>query len=152
MREPTNEQIDVVPSKRLGRPPKLPVVKRVLILLLKDIFQLSNRKMATLLPFFKALNDVEISYKTVERIYSDKIVHMVLHNMHQILVADKKIESTNSCGDGTGYSLSVTKHYRNEREKDLKNKRKSNQTKQQNDKSKVTPKKKVNDVLSEHLH
>ena len=55
-----------------GRPLKIPVTNKVTILLLKDIFQLSNRKMANFLTFFTILTDIDISYKTVERTYSDE--------------------------------------------------------------------------------
>ena len=106
------------PSK--GRPPKIPVTKRVTILLLKDIFQLSNRKMANFLTFFTVLTDIDISYKTVERTYSDELIKLTIHNMFQILVKNKGIKKADTTGDGTGYSLTITKHYRKEREKELK--------------------------------
>lgn len=49
-----------------GRPETVPITKKVLILLLKDIFQLSNRKMANLLAMFTALTGIDISYKKME--------------------------------------------------------------------------------------
>lgn len=107
-------------SGNMGRPQEVPVHKKVILLLLKDIFQLSNRKMANFLAFFTALTGIDISYKTVERIYSDDIARMVLHNMFMIMVKRKDIKDANASGDGTGYSLTVTRHYRNEREKGLK--------------------------------
>lgn len=104
----------------MGRPEKVPVYKKVMLLLLKDIFQLSNRKMANLLAMFTALTGIDISYKTVERIYSDELARMVINNMFMIMVKGKSIENADTSGDGTGYSLTVTRHYRNEREKELK--------------------------------
>ena len=109
-----------------GRHKKLTVEQEVLILLLKDIFQLSNRKMANMLDMFTAMTGVDVSYKSVERCYSDEQARMVIHNMYMLLVKRKGIGSSDTTGDGTGYSLTVTKHYRNSREKELKelNKRK----------------------------
>jgi len=103
-----------------GRPKKIPITKLVLILLLKDIFQLSNRKMANLLAFFTALTGIDVGHKTVERIYSDELARATIHNTFLIMTKQKGIENSDASGDGTGYSLTVTKHYRNEREKDLK--------------------------------
>ncbi|MBI4176184.1 MAG: ISNCY family transposase [Candidatus Aenigmarchaeota archaeon] len=108
----------------MGKPSGVPVPKKVLILLLKDIFKLSNRKMANMLAMFSALTGIDLSYKTVERAYSDPLARMVIHNTFVILVKRKGIESANTSGDGTGYGLTVTKHYRNEREKELKRKNK----------------------------
>lgn len=111
--------IDV--SKTRGRPSKIPVTKKILILLLKDVFQLSNRKMANFLAFFTALTGIDVSYKTVERIYSDELARMTIHNMFMVMAERKNIKDADTSGDGTGYSLTITKHYRNEREKELKN-------------------------------
>ena len=51
------------------------------------------------------------SYKTVERLYSDEEVKLVLHNLFLLLLRDEVV-SGNFAGDGTGYSLSIEKHYR----------------------------------------
>lgn len=103
-----------------GRHPDITVPQKVLLLLLKDIFRLSNRKMANMLAFFTAFTGIDVSYKTVERCYSEDLVRMTIHNMFILMVKEKGIESSDTCGDGTGYGLTVTKHYRNEREKELK--------------------------------
>lgn len=110
-------------SAKRGAKPKISTTKKVLLLLIKDIFQLSNRKMSNLLMFFSMLSGIEISYKTVERAYSDDMVRMTLHNMYAILAKRKGIDTADASGDGTGYSLTVTKHYRNEREKQLRSKK-----------------------------
>ena len=110
--------IEVSKTSR-GRPPKVQLTKKVMLLLLKDIFQLSNRKMANLLAFFTALTDVELSYKSVERVYSDGLARLVIHNMYVILAKRKGITNADASGDGTGYALTVTKHYRSERAKEL---------------------------------
>jgi len=109
-----------VSKRERGRPSKIPVVKKVLLLLIKEIFQLSNRRMANMLGFFTFMTGIYISYKTVERAYSDELVRLTIHNMFTILAKRKGIEECDVSGDGTGYSLTVTRHYRNEREKELK--------------------------------
>jgi len=73
--------------------------------------------MANLLPLFSLFDDVDISYKTIERAYSDPLVKMIIHNMFVILVKRKGIKQADLAGDGTGYSLTITKHYRSVREK-----------------------------------
>ena len=62
----------------------------------------------------------EISYKTVERLYSDPLVIMILNNLFISSAKSKGrkgIDTAETSGDGTGYSLTVTKHYRSLREK-----------------------------------
>jgi len=41
---------------------------------------------------------------------------MIIHNLFILLVKEKKIKRPHTSGDGTGYSLSVTRHYRSVRE------------------------------------
>jgi transposase len=100
-----------------GRPPNTSAKQKVLILLAKDLAQFSNRKMANLLPLFSLFDDVDISYKTIERAYSDPLVRMIIHNMFVMLVKKKGIKQADLTGDGTGYSLTITMHYRNVRDK-----------------------------------
>jgi len=59
----------------------------------------------------------EISYKTVERLCSDPLVIMILNNLFVASLRKKGIDTAETSGDGTGYSLTVTKHYRSLREK-----------------------------------
>lgn len=99
-----------------GRPSLLDAREKAFIILVKEIFRLSNRKAAYLLPLLGIEKD--ISYKTVERLYSDPLVIMILNNLFASTIKRKGIVSVDTCGDGTGYSLTVTKHYRSIREKD----------------------------------
>ncbi len=99
-----------------GRDPLLNAREKVLLILVKEIFRLSNRKTAYLLPLLGIGKD--ISYKTVERLYSDPLVLMILNNLFVGTVKRKGIFSSDTSGDGTGYSLTVTKHYRSLRERD----------------------------------
>jgi transposase len=103
-------------TKPFGRPPQTSPEQKTLILLQKDLVQFSSRKMANLLPMFTALNDVKTSYKTIQRAYSNPIVKMIIHNLFVLLVKEKKIKHPHTAGDGTGYSLFVTRHYRSVRE------------------------------------
>ena len=104
----------------LGRPPNISAKQKALILLQKDLIQFSNRKMADLLPMFASINDVETSYKTIERAYSNTLVRMIVHNMFVLLVKKKGIKQADLTGDGTGYSLTITRHYRTVRGKTRK--------------------------------
>jgi transposase len=52
------------------------------------------------------LSGIDVSYKTVERLYSDEEVIMALHNLHVLILIKKGVEkSVDASGDGTGYSL-----------------------------------------------
>ncbi|MBX8631380.1 MAG: ISNCY family transposase [Thermoplasmata archaeon YP2-bin.285] len=101
------------PDDHMGRPPKVTPEQKVVMLLLKEIFSLSNRKMSGLLSLFGPLTDIDICYKTVERAYSSMPVRLIIHNMFVLLASGA---GGNLTGDGTGYSLSITRHYRSMRE------------------------------------
>ena len=101
------------PDDHTGRPPKVTPEQKVVMLLLKEIFSLSNRKMSGLLSLFGPLTDIDICYKTVERAYSSLPVRLIIHNMFVLLASGA---GGNLTGDGTGYSLSITRHYRSMRE------------------------------------
>jgi len=80
-----------------------------------------------MLVLFSLLSGIDVSYKIVERLYSDEEVLMVLHNMHMLLLKKKGVEDSDCSGDETGYSLSIKKHYASEAQK-LKDKAKYSQT------------------------
>ena len=85
------------------------------IIHIKEIMRLSNHRMAYELPLFGI--DMAISYKTVERMYSDPLVVMILNNLFIETLRRRDIHTCDTVGDGTGYSLTVAKHYRSMREK-----------------------------------
>lgn len=89
--------------------------EKALIILTKEIMKLGNRRMAYELPLFGV--DLTISHKTVERLYSDPIVIMILNNLFIDTLKRKEVWKSEAVGDGTGYSLTETKHYRSIREK-----------------------------------
>lgn len=101
--------IRVVP--RTGRPDSLTLEQRVKLLLVKQLVGESNRMFANMLDVFSMLSGIEVSYKTVERLYSDEEVMMALHNLQVLLLRKKGVERSDATGDGTGYSLSISKHY-----------------------------------------
>jgi transposase len=104
-------------GKPLGRPPNTSYKQKTFIILTKDLAQFSGRKMADMLPMFKTLDGVDLCYKTIQRAYSNPVIKMTIHNMFIILVKSKGIKQADLTGDGTGYSLTITKHCRSVREK-----------------------------------
>jgi len=103
--------INFVSGETRGAKPSLTVEQRTLALLIKHIIGKSNRNMAAMFAVFSLLSDIDVSYKTVERFYSDPEVTVVLHNLHVLLLKKKGVKSVDGSGDGTGYSLSVKVHY-----------------------------------------
>jgi transposase len=96
---------------RTGRPDILTLEQKVKLLLIKQLVGESNRMFANMLDLFSMLSGIEVSYKTVERLYSDEEVMMALHNLQVLLLKKRGVERSDASGDGTGYSLSISKHY-----------------------------------------
>ena len=94
-----------------GRPKKVDLVRRTMLFLFSRLMNKSNRDVEDLLEMFGPLFGVTVSYKYIERLYSDEEVKTVLHNLFILLLRDEDISGDFS-GDGTGYSMTVTKHYR----------------------------------------
>ena len=65
---------------------------------------------------FQPLFGVDVSYKYIERLYSDPEVKLALHNLFVLLLKDEGA-SGDLAGDGTGYSVSVDSHYCSDPEK-----------------------------------
>lgn len=107
---------DIVVEKTAGRPNKLDLVERTMLFLFTRLMNKSNRDMELMLELLKPLLKADVSYKSIERLYSDEEVKAVLHNLFILLLKDEGISGDFS-GDGTGYSLSVTKHYNNPEKK-----------------------------------
>ena len=117
--------IYIVPSP--GRNHGLTLKQRVMLILLQRLFGESNRMMASMIAIFSILSGIDVSYKSIERLYEDEEVDMALHNLHMIILRRKGIQHADAAGDGTGYSLTIRKHYATETEKQ-KDKAKENQT------------------------
>jgi transposase len=100
-----------ISKPKVGQQKKLDVTKRTMLFLFARLMNKSNRDVEDLLGMFEPLFGVTVSYKYIERLYSDDEVKMVLHNLFILLLRDEGVSGDFS-GDGTGYSLTVTKHYR----------------------------------------
>jgi transposase len=99
-----------------GRKPALDPAQRTMLFLFARLSQRSNRYMAALLAFLGPVFGVEVDYKTIERMYSDEAVELVLHNLFVVLLEEAGV-SGKTAGDGTGYALEAGAHYRSAPEK-----------------------------------
>ena len=124
-----DEAIDFEVHRENGRKPELELKQKVIVLLLKELFGKSNRMMASMLAIFSLLSGIDVSYKTVERLYSDPEVEMAIYNLHILILKKKGVKNVDACGDGTGYSLTIRKHYASEANK-RKDKAKESNTKE----------------------
>ncbi len=105
----------------------LPLAKRMRLILVKELTEKGNRKTANFLGLFSALSELNISYKTVERLYSDDKILLGLHNLFVLALNKRGIGKIDACGDATGYSLTISKHYSSYAQK-LKEKSKEQDT------------------------
>ena len=98
-------------EQHMGRPPKLDLEKKVNLFILVRFLNKSNRNAEQSLGYFQPLFGVDVSYKYIERLYSDPEVKLALHNLFVLLLKEEDVSGDYS-GDGTGYSVSVENHYR----------------------------------------
>jgi transposase len=98
-------------AKGPGKPGTLTLEQKVKLLLIKQLVGESNGMFSNMLAIFSMLSGVRVSYKSIERLYSDERVIMALYNLHTIMLRRKGLEQSDATGDGTGYSLTITKHY-----------------------------------------
>lgn len=117
--------ITFVSGENRGNEPKLTLKQKVLLLLLKHFCGKSNRTMEWMVVVFSMLNNIDVSYKSIERLYSDEAVKLAIFNLYSLLLKKKGIENVDCGGDGTGHALSIQKHYATEAQK-LKDKVKEN--------------------------
>jgi hypothetical protein len=89
----------------------LSLENRVKLLLIKQLVGESNRMFSNMLVIFSMLSGIDISYKSVERLYSDQEVILTIHNLHILMLNNKGAESSDATGDVTGYSLTMKKNY-----------------------------------------
>ena len=85
---------------------------RVKLLLIKQLVGESNRMFSSMLVIFSMLSDIDVSYKSVERLYSDMEVILAIHNLHILLLKKKGMDSSDATGDGTDYSLTIKRNYK----------------------------------------
>jgi len=88
--------------------------EKLRLILIHQLFGKSNRIMSNALLLFSLMTGVDVSYKTIERLYSDEEVEIALFNLLVIMLKKKGISKINACGDATGYSLMISKHYASE--------------------------------------
>lgn len=103
--------------KGKGDKSKLNTNQKIRILLIKHLIEKSNRNMTYLMDLFTMISGIDISYKTVERLYSDQETILALHNFFILLLDKKQVKNIDATGDATGYSLIVSKHYCSEAQK-----------------------------------
>ena len=81
------------------------------LLLIKQLVVESNRMFSNMLVVFSMLSGIDVSYKSVERLYSDQEVILAIHNLHILILINKGVKQSDATGDGTGYSLTIKKNY-----------------------------------------
>lgn len=109
--------IQVSNANAAGKKPDLTLKQKVTLLLIKHLAGKSNREMSAMLVLFSLLNDIDAGYKTVERLYSDELVILALHNLHTLILEEKGLKEADAGGDGTGYTLTIKKNYADEVQK-----------------------------------
>lgn len=127
--------IEVIKVETRGRKRKLTLKQKVELLFIKHLIEKSNREMSNMLVIFSLLSDIDISYKSVERLYSDDEVHLALLNLHSLILKKKGVNNPDCTGDGTGYSLTIKQHYASSAQK-LKDKSNKESKKKSNKGSK----------------
>lgn len=103
--------IKIVKVENRGNDPKLTLEQKVLLLLLKHFCGKSNRTMEWMVVLFLWLTKIDVSYKTIERLYSDEAVQLAIFNLHSLLLKKKNIKKADCSGDGTGHAIQITQHY-----------------------------------------
>jgi transposase len=103
-------------EQKMGRPPKLDLEKKVNLFILVWFLSKSNRGVKEALEYFQPLFGVDVSYKYIERRYSDPEVKLALHNVFVLLLKEEGT-SGDLAGDGTDYSVRVDSHYRSDPKK-----------------------------------
>lgn len=103
--------IKLVKGENRGNEPKLALKQKVLLLLLKHFCGKSNRAFEWMTVLFLWLTDIDVSYKTIERLYSDEAVKLAIFNLHSLLLKKKGIDKSDCSGDGTGHAISISQHY-----------------------------------------
>jgi len=101
----------LIVDDKTGRPSKLSLKQKVILILMQQLIGKSNRMMENLLDLFSIFFEIDISYKTIERLYSDDEVRLALSNLFNLIIKEKGIKEIDASGDATGYSLTIKTHY-----------------------------------------
>lgn len=94
-----------------GDKPSIKIDQRLRLLLISQLAGKSNRMMAYMTSLFSVITGINRSYKTIERLYSDGEIEIALHNLWQLILEKGNVNNVDCCGDATGYSLFISKHY-----------------------------------------
>lgn len=89
----------------------LRIEQKLRLLLLSQLAGKSNRMMAYITRLFSLITGIDRSYKTIERLYSDKEVEAGLFNLWILILRKKNVKEVDTCGDATGFGLFISKHY-----------------------------------------
>ena len=87
------------------------------MLLIKQFVGKSNRVFANMLDTFSLILGIDVSHKTIERLYSDNEVITAVHNLHILILKKKALKNSDAIGEGTGYSMTVKKNYESHAQK-----------------------------------
>lgn len=96
--------------------------------LFQNYLNLTNRDMEIFADMFILQGLETYSYKTIERAYEDEIVQKILKNVYRLSCG--KPREFEGSADGSGQSLVISKHYRTDRIKDLKEKKETHKRKE----------------------
>lgn len=110
-----------------GDKSSLRVEDRLSLLLISQLAGKSNRMMAYMTQLFATITGIDRSYKTIERLYSDREVEIALFNLWILMLEKKDVNKIDCSGDATGYGLFISKHYASYAQK-LKDKAKDSES------------------------
>ena len=79
--------------------------------MIKQLVGESNKMFAKILDTSSMISGVDVSYKTIERLYPDDEVIIAIHNLHVSILEKMGVTSSRATGDGTGCGLTVKKNY-----------------------------------------
>ena len=69
-----------------GHPHSLTLEQRVKLLLIKQLVGETNSIFANMLVIFTMISGIDVSYKNIERLYSDDEALIAVHNLHVLIL------------------------------------------------------------------
>ncbi|MEM0159616.1 MAG: hypothetical protein QW393_02515 [Candidatus Micrarchaeaceae archaeon] len=63
------------------------------------------------------MSGISISYKTIEKLYSDKEALIALSNLRVVMLRRKDVVNSSASSDDIGYSPTIRKHYKTSAQK-----------------------------------
>lgn len=114
-------------KEKCGAKSKLKLEQMLKLLIIKQICGKSNRNMSFMLMLFSTLTNISISYKTIERLFSNNLVKLAIINLHILTLRKRGVKIADATADGTGYTVFIGEHYATTASK-LKEKAKDHRT------------------------